>query len=109
MQRDLIFELFHEPASWHTYLLASITLVFRGLGLGKVWLSALDLSLMPFPHFSVCPSSVLSDASFTSATGTAAAAAAAATSKTVRRNLTLENQGGIPSEISSCEGLGRMY
>ena len=108
MQRDLKFELFHEPASRHTYLLASITLVFRGLGLGKVWLSALDLSLMPFPHFSVCPSSVLSDASFTSATGTAAAAAAA-TSKTVRRNLTLENQGGIPLEISSCEGLGRMY
>ena len=41
------------------------------------------------PHFSVCPSSVLSDASFTSATGTAAAAA---TSKTVRRNLTMESQ-----------------
>ena len=50
-----------------------------------------------FSHCSICPSSVLSDASFTSATGTATAAAAAA-SKTVRRNLTLESQVRILSE-----------
>ena len=81
----LPFRFFHDPH------------LIWGHGPVKVWLSALPF-IKPFPHFSVCPSSVLSDASFTSAAG-AAVAAATATSKSVRRNLTQENQGGIPQHF----------